>query len=162
MTRLTSHGRRGRLGLRFLHGGAPSTDCLRKQPLLSCFSTMTKKTRFYGSVIGETPRHLPTWHGPNVRAGDDPHLPDSDRRTVPMAAPVPAVTTSTTSSPQQPPPPNPPDGATPAFHLSSCRLPVHCHVGFLSGSPLFARLSDCPYTSKVRALSDGLGGGGKR
>ena len=28
MTRLTSHGRRGRLGLRFLHGGAPSTDCL--------------------------------------------------------------------------------------------------------------------------------------
>jgi hypothetical protein len=34
-------------------------------------------------------------------------------------------------------------------------------VGFLSGSPLFARLSDCPYTVKVRALSDGLGGGEK-
>ena len=25
MTRVTSHGRRGLLGLRFLHGGAPST-----------------------------------------------------------------------------------------------------------------------------------------
>ena len=35
-------------------------------------------------------------------------------------------------------------------------------VGFLSGSPLFARLSDCPYTAKVRALSGGLGGGEKR
>ena len=35
-------------------------------------------------------------------------------------------------------------------------------VRFLSGSPLFARLSDCPYTAKVRALSDGLGGGEKR
>ena len=35
-------------------------------------------------------------------------------------------------------------------------------VGFLSGSPLFARLSDCPYTVKVRALSYGLGGGEKR
>ena len=31
-----------------------------------------------------------------------------------------------------------------------------------SGSPLFARLSDCPYTAKVRALSGGLGGGEKR
>ena len=35
-------------------------------------------------------------------------------------------------------------------------------VRFLSGSPLFARLSDCPYTAKVRALSGGLGGGEKR
>ena len=35
-------------------------------------------------------------------------------------------------------------------------------AGFLSGSPLFARLSDCPYTAKVRALSGGLGGGEKR
>ena len=34
-------------------------------------------------------------------------------------------------------------------------------VGFLSGSPLFARLSDCPCTVKVRALSDGLGCGEK-
>ena len=34
---------------------------------------------------------------------------------------------------------------------------------FLSDSPLFARLPDCPYTArKVRALSGGLGGGEKR
>ena len=35
-------------------------------------------------------------------------------------------------------------------------------ASFLRGSPLFARLSDCPCTVKVRALSDGLGGGEKR
>ena len=34
-------------------------------------------------------------------------------------------------------------------------------VRFLSGSPLFARFSDCPYTAKVRTLSDGLGSGEK-
>ena len=35
-------------------------------------------------------------------------------------------------------------------------------MGFLGGSPLFVRLSDCPYTAMVRALSGGLGGGEKR
>ena len=47
MTRLTGHGRRGRLGLRFLHGGAPSTDCLNTRPLLSCFSAMAKKNEVF-------------------------------------------------------------------------------------------------------------------
>jgi hypothetical protein len=45
MTRLTSHGRRGRLGLRFLHGGAPSTDCLNTRALLSS-CLMTKNEIF--------------------------------------------------------------------------------------------------------------------
>ena len=35
-------------------------------------------------------------------------------------------------------------------------------VRFLSGSPPFARLSDCPCAVNVRALSGGLGGGEKR
>ena len=45
------------LGLRFLHGEAPSTGLSEQTTFLSCFSTMTKKTRFFGSVIGDAGWH---------------------------------------------------------------------------------------------------------
>ena len=56
------------------------------------------------------------------------------------------------------------------IHLGGIYMKQYAHtptrsivdVRFLSGSPLFARLCDCPYTAKVRALSDGLGGGEKK
>ena len=47
MTRLTSHGRRGRLGLRFLRRGAPSTDCLNHQTTFCVFFDDDKKNEIF-------------------------------------------------------------------------------------------------------------------
>ena len=56
MTRLTGHGRRGRLGIRFLHLGAPSTD-LSEQPTFIMLFVDDKTNEIFGFVIGDAGWH---------------------------------------------------------------------------------------------------------
>ena len=47
MIKLTSHGRRGGLGLRFLHGGAPSTKLFAKTTTFIMFFDDDKKNEIF-------------------------------------------------------------------------------------------------------------------